>query len=118
MEDVIKENFCNCCINKRDENCFKLYVEENKEIKIYKCVNYKREGNPLIKDTQMADDRLLPIVRHYVIIEEEKMKQEQEKSICNECMWECKQNKKIERRGDTFIYCSKFKRKSEDEDSL
>lgn len=118
MEDVVKENFCNCCINKRNENCFRLYVEENKEVKTYKCVNYKREIDPLIKDTQMTDDRWLPIVRYYVIIEEMKMKEKQEKSICDECVWECKQNKKIERVGDKFIICSKFKKDCRDEDSV
>lgn len=49
MEDIIKESFCNCCIYKRNENCFKLYVEEDKYIKTYKCVNYKREINPFNK---------------------------------------------------------------------
>jgi len=42
MEEVIKENFCKYCINHK-KNCIKIQIITKKDIKIYKCVNYRQK---------------------------------------------------------------------------
>lgn len=41
MEDEIKRNFCNLCLNK-GINCMNIYSEIQEDVEMYKCVNYVR----------------------------------------------------------------------------
>lgn len=42
----------------------------------------------------------------------------EEKSICEECAWDCKQNRKIKKTEDVLEFCSNFRKGNCDEDSL
>ena len=41
-EEIIKRCFCNYCLYKGNNDCMKVQKEEKSEIKIYKCINYKK----------------------------------------------------------------------------
>lgn len=43
-EQTIKENFCKYCLNNK-KGCYKLIVKVQKDIKTYKCENYKYNIN-------------------------------------------------------------------------
>lgn len=40
-EQIIRKSFCNYCTND-GVNCLKIQIEEKKDIKIYKCINYNK----------------------------------------------------------------------------
>lgn len=48
-EEIIKKSFCNDCENKA-VNCFKLKIKQHGEIKVYRCINYKRRGDVLVEN--------------------------------------------------------------------
>lgn len=42
MEDIIKEKLCNFCVNNKCKNCMNCKNKIYKNIRIYKCLNYKK----------------------------------------------------------------------------